>query len=135
MTTTAVQNLLALPGPDRLAGIETLIMAEFGAALRLEPDEPLPMGTPYFELGLTSLQLVEARKRLQELLGVTISANVMFNQPTLEQLISYLARLVLPEPGPSAESAGLAGLQADVGGPGAEELALLAEVLPELDQG
>lgn len=133
MTTVTVRNLLAMPGPERRAEIEALIMAEFRAVLRVEPGEPLGTDTPYFELGVTSLQLVEARKRLEGLLGVTISSNVMFNQPTLAQLTAYLAEEVLPgavSPPGSADSPDQWAGQ----GPDADELALLSTVMPELDQ-
>lgn len=133
MTTTAVRNLLAMPGPERRTGIEAMVVAEFRAALQMEPDEPLPMDTPYFELGLTSLRLVEARKRLEDLLGITISSNVLFNRPTLAQLTAYLAEGALPGVFTAAEPAGAPDPQA---GPGAtaDERILLDTFLPELNQ-
>src|SRR5581483_8777751 len=99
MTTAAMRNLLATPGPERRTEIEAIIVAEFRAALHIEPDEPLPVDTPYFELGFTSLLLVETRRRIEELFGVTISSNVLFNRPTLAQLTAYLAEEVLPGAG------------------------------------
>jgi acyl carrier protein len=91
-----MRNLLAMPGPEQRTGFEEMIVAEFRAALEAEPGEPLPMDMPYFNLGLTSLRLVEIRKRLEDLLGITISSNVLFNRPTLEQLTAYLAEELLP---------------------------------------
>jgi hypothetical protein len=124
MTTVAVQKLLAMPGPERQPGIEEMIMTEFRAALQMESDEPLPMDTPYFELGITSLSLVEARKRLEVLLGLPISSNVMFNQPTLAQLIAYLADQLRPAAAASERTCP---------DPAPDELTLLAAVLPELN--
>ncbi len=109
-----------------------MIAAEFRAALQIEPDEPLPMDTPYFELGLTSLRLVETGKRLGQLLGIAISSNVLFNRPTLAQLTAYLADEILPgatPPGESADATATAYLSPD-----AAERALLDTVLPELNQ-
>jgi acyl carrier protein len=123
-----MRNLLATPGPERRSGIEAMIVAEFRAAAGIEPGEPLPMDTPYFELGFTSLRLVETRKRLEELLGITISSNVLFNRPTLAQLTAYLADEVLPGAIPPGESANARP------GPDEAERALLDAVLPELNQ-
>lgn len=133
MTTAAMRNLLATPGPERRIGIEAVIVAEFRAALQIEPDEPLPMDAPYFELGFTSLRLVETKRRLEELLGITISSNVLFNQPTLAQLTSYLADEVLPGAIPPGESATARDPQAYLH-PETAERALLHTVLPELNQ-
>jgi acyl carrier protein len=130
MTTAAMWNLLATPGPERRTEIEAMIVAEFRAALQIEPDEPLPMDTPYFELGFTSLRLVETGKRLEQLLGVTISSNVLFSRPTLAQLTAYLADEVLPAAIPSGEPASARTYL----GPDTAERALLDTVLPELNQ-
>lgn len=132
MTTDAVRNLLAMPGPERRTGIEAMIAAEFRASLCMEPGESLPMDTPYFELGLTSLRLVETRKRLEGLLGITISSNVLFNRPTVAQLTAYLAEKVLPDAIP-ADPAAARDPQAGLG-PDTDEWALLGTVLPELNQ-
>jgi hypothetical protein len=90
------------------------------------------MDTPYFELGFSSLQLVETRKRIEELLGVAVSSNVLFNRPTLAQLTAYLAEEVLP----GAGSADPPEPRARPGATGqdAAERALLDEILPELNQ-
>lgn len=110
-----------------------MIVAEFRAALQMEPDEPLPMDTPYFELGFTSLQLVETRNRLEELLGITISSSALFNLPTLAELTDYLADEVLPGAITPAESAGARASRARLDLNMAER-ALLDAVLPELNQ-
>jgi len=129
MTTDAVRSLLALPGQERQAELEAMIVAEFRDALRMEPGELLPVDAPYFDLGVTSLQLVEARRRLEELLGLTISSNVIFNQPTLAQLTGYLAEKVFPESVPAGGLGRWAARDAQQ-----DELALLGSVLPELNQ-
>lgn len=130
MASAVVNNLLALPAPERLEALTDLIVPEFRAALRLEPDEPLTLDARYFELGLTSLQLTEIKKRLETVLGVTISSNVLFNQPTVAQLTTYLAHDVLPGTVTAAPRADAA----EPAGPGPRDKALLAEILPELNQ-
>lgn len=130
MTTTAVQTLLDLPGPERLERLEAMVVAEFRAALLMEPDEPLAVDAPYFELGLTSLRITEAKKSLERLLGVSISSNVLFNRPTVAQLTAYLAQDALPEVFSQTPAVPDAGAADD----GDDERALLAAFLPELNQ-
>lgn len=136
MTTTAVRILLDLPGPERLEQLEAMVAGEFRAALLMEPDEPLAVDAPYFELGLTSLRITEAKKRLERLLGVTISSNVLFNRPTVAQLTGYLADEALPElfarPGVPAVPQSATGRRDAAAEP--DEQALLAALLPELNQ-
>lgn len=135
MTTTAVRTLLDLPGAERLERLEAMVVAEFRAALLLEPDEPLAVDAPYFDLGLTSLRITEAKQRLERLLGVSISSNVLFNRPTVAQLTAYLADEALPEvfaaPRPAPQDAHQADAAADEAD---DEQALLAALLPELNQ-
>lgn len=143
MTTTAVRTLLDLPGPERLERLEAMVAGEFRAALLMEPDEPLAVDAPYFELGLTSLRITEAKKRLERLLGVAISSNVLFNRPTVAQLTAYLADEALPEvfapaaapaaSRPAAEPPRDAADPAD-DADDVDEQALLAALLPELNQ-
>jgi acyl carrier protein len=128
-----MRDLLATPGSERRTEIETMIVTEFRATLQMEPDEPLPMDTPYFELGFTSLRLVETRSRLEKLLGIAISSIVLFSRPTLAELTDYLAEEVLPGTIPPAESTGARDSQARLG-PDMAERALLDTLLPELNQ-
>ncbi len=60
-------------------------------------DEDLPLDMSYFELGFTSLRITEIKERLEAQLGRKISTNVLFNSPTTERLISYLADEVLAD--------------------------------------
>jgi acyl carrier protein len=51
----------------------------------------------YFELGFTSLRIIEIKERLETQLGRSVSTNVLFNSPTVERLITYLADEVLAD--------------------------------------
>jgi acyl carrier protein len=131
-STSAVQRLTALPRSDRRESLDSLIAAEFSAALMINDGEDLSMDMSYFDMGMTSLRVTEIRRHLERLLACTISSNVLFNQPTVRQLAAYIAGEVLPElfdepPGdePPGEIATI-GLGAD--------RALLDEFLGELYQ-
>lgn len=90
--------LLALPRSDAAGFLEAVVVEEFKTSLLMPPEEELPLDAGFFdELGLTSLRLTEIKRRLEDRLGCDISANVVFNRPSVRQLVAYLAGLVLPE--------------------------------------
>jgi acyl carrier protein len=70
--------------------VENVVLRMFREYLLMTEDEDLPIETSYFDLGLTSLRLSEIRERLERRLGLAINANVLFNEPTVQRLISYL---------------------------------------------
>lgn len=90
-----IERLHELPLSERRDGLEELVVTEFKRTLMMTDDEDLPFDTSYFELGFTSLRITEIKERLETQLGCKISTNVLFNSPTMEQLISYLAEEVL----------------------------------------
>jgi acyl carrier protein len=85
-----VQRLHELPTTERRDELETLVVGEFKEALFLADDEELPLDGSYFDLGLTSVALTELKERLEQLLDTAIDATVLFNEPTVERLVTYL---------------------------------------------
>lgn len=93
----AIERLRELPLSERREGLEELVVAEFRTTLMMADDEDLPFDMSYFDLGFTSLRITEIKERLETQLGRAISTNVLFNSPTMECLISYLADEVLAD--------------------------------------
>jgi acyl carrier protein len=93
----AIERLCELPPAERRAGLEDLVVAEFRSTLMMEEDEDLPFDMSYFELGFTSLGITEIKERLETQFGRSVSTNVLFNSPTMERLIAYLADEVLTD--------------------------------------
>ncbi|WP_434739583.1 acyl carrier protein [Micromonospora sp. SH-82] len=87
-------HLPSMPLSERREVIEELVLSEFRTALRMDADEDLTLETGFFDLGLTSLRLIELRRRMENRIGVEIDATVLFSQPTIEQLVNYLVRSV-----------------------------------------
>lgn len=96
--TGTVNAFAALPLLERREAIEELVVHRFRALLQMVDDEELPTDISYFDLGLTSLRLTEMKQLLERELDVGIDATVLFNQPTIEDLVRYLADLI-SEPG------------------------------------
>lgn len=93
----AVRQLLALPRSERRDALEALLVREFKSTLLMTDEDDLPLDTSYFDLGLTSLRVTEIKQRLEAQLGRAISANVLFNRPTVAQLTTHLTGDVLVE--------------------------------------
>ncbi|MBY0279057.1 ketoreductase and phosphopantetheine attachment site domain-containing protein, partial [Candidatus Binatia bacterium] len=86
-----LKEILALPaGQDRHRFLECRLQAEIGRALGMDPSEIDP-AAGFADLGFDSLVAVEFKNRLEDQLGVTLSATTMFAHPTLESLVELLA--------------------------------------------
>ncbi len=61
------------------------------------PESELQNDRPLAELGLNSLMAMAIRREAEQLVGVELSATMLFNYPTVASLASYLAKLVAPQ--------------------------------------
>lgn len=97
MSTPILDGLRELPLSERRNALEELVVADFKSVLYMTDDEDFPARESFFDLGLTSLRLTEIKERLEALLGRPVSANSLFNSPTLESLLGHLTDEVLPD--------------------------------------
>ncbi|MER6338190.1 acyl carrier protein [Streptomyces tendae] len=81
------------------------MVKEFKGTLLMTHDEEFPLTESFFDLGFTSLRVTEAKQRLEERLDCSISSNVLFNNPTAEQLVAYLMTDVLADLFPEGSDA------------------------------
>ena len=112
--TSVPERLEALSRPERFEALELIVVSEFKAALLMTEDEELPLEDSFFELGLTSLGLVDVKQRLENMLGRGIDSTVFFNSPTVEQLMDRLTTDILAdlfEVGGSERTGGAAGVR------------------------
>jgi len=61
----------------------------------MDGDEYFPTDQSYFSLGFTSLRIMEVKSRLEKTFDCALSTNALFNSPTIEKLLEYLADEVL----------------------------------------
>lgn len=84
-------------GPDPRTAVETLLVRELQAALLIEGDgDQFPVDDSFFDLGLTSLRLMEVKQRVEAVLGARIGAATLFNHATVARLADHLVAEVLP---------------------------------------
>ncbi|MEV0600173.1 acyl carrier protein [Streptomyces sp. NPDC050315] len=89
-------DLHRLSRSERREAVEEILSREFRAGLLMDEAEELPWEENFFDLGLTSLRLMELKQRMETLLNCEISSNVLFNSPNLARLSEHLADVVLP---------------------------------------
>jgi phthiocerol/phenolphthiocerol synthesis type-I polyketide synthase A len=78
---------------DELAnGIRTIIARE----LRL-PEAELETDRPFAELGLNSMMALSIRRETEQLVGIQLSATILWNHPTVASLTEYLAKMLAPQ--------------------------------------
>jgi acyl carrier protein len=90
-----VLELRELPRSERREALEELVVEQFRATLLMDEDEDFPDTESFFDMGLTSLLIAEVKERLEQTLQCSISANVLFNSPTVRRLVDHLAVDVL----------------------------------------
>ncbi len=83
-------EIAAAPAEQRLALLEDYLRAQLAAVLRTTP-ERIEMEQSLGSLGLDSIMGVELRNRLEAGLGLTLSATLVWNYPTISALAQYLA--------------------------------------------
>jgi acyl carrier protein len=98
-----VGELRVLPATERAEALESIVVAEFRAALLMSDEDELPFDQSFFDLGLTSLGITDLKQRLERFLACEIDANVLFNSPTVERLLDHLDGVLFTEPRPSHE--------------------------------
>lgn len=85
-----VADVSGLPLSERQEALEAAIVDEFRRSLELEDAEEFPLDESFFELGCTSLKLLDVARRLESRLGLPVSTNHLFNNPTVDQLVEHL---------------------------------------------
>jgi acyl carrier protein len=82
--------LAAEPGRPRRLLLESHLREQVAQVLRLSPSR-IESHQPLKSFGLDSLMAVELRNRLEASLGVSLSATLVFNYPTVAVMAPYVA--------------------------------------------
>jgi phthiocerol/phenolphthiocerol synthesis type-I polyketide synthase A len=83
--------------PDEIAReLETGLRAILARELRI-PEAELEVDRPFAELGLNSVMAMSIRREAERLVGVELSATMLWNHPTIASLTTYLVDKLSPQ--------------------------------------
>jgi phthiocerol/phenolphthiocerol synthesis type-I polyketide synthase D len=102
----SVPDWSQLSADDRLSELETRLRTILGRELRMSASA-INVDQPFPELGLDSMMAMTVLRETQKLVGIDLSANMLFNHPTIASLAAYVAQLLEPEEVPQEETADL----------------------------
>lgn len=94
MNQNDTQTLALMPHFDRQVLLEDVVIGQCKRHLVMGDGEEISLQQNYFDLGLTSLQLVEIKEHLEETFACVINTSEIFEKPTVEQLVEHLDTLL-----------------------------------------
>jgi phthiocerol/phenolphthiocerol synthesis type-I polyketide synthase A len=83
-----VENMLS----ELEIGLRTILARE----LRM-PEAELDLDRPFAELGVNSVMAMSVRRETEQLIGIELSATMLWNHPTIASLAEYLAKRLLAQ--------------------------------------
>ncbi|MDF5727328.1 MAG: amino acid adenylation domain-containing protein [Rhizonema sp. PD38] len=89
------KQLEAAPVRERKALLGAHVSSQVAQVLGWNPSNSLDLRRGFFEMGIDSLTSIELRNRLQTSLGCSVASTLVFDYPTVEALVNYLAQEVL----------------------------------------
>ena len=104
-------KLRRLSAEERLDALRDLVITHAAAVLGHRSAEQFDAERGFKDLGFDSLTAVQLRNRLSELTGLTLSATLVFDHPSVAELAAFLRESLSGQPATDGDS--LAGLFAE----------------------
>jgi phthiocerol/phenolphthiocerol synthesis type-I polyketide synthase D len=98
----SVPDWSQLSNEDRYRELESRLRTILGRELRMSASS-INIDQPFPELGLDSMMAMTVLRQTQKLVGIDLSANMLFNHPTISSLATYVADLLAPQQVPQEE--------------------------------
>jgi phthiocerol/phenolphthiocerol synthesis type-I polyketide synthase D len=92
----SVPDWSELSSEDRLSEVETRLRTILARELGMSPSA-LNVNKPFPELGLDSMMAMMVLRETRKVVGVELSANMLFNHPTIASLATHLAETLAPQ--------------------------------------
>jgi phthiocerol/phenolphthiocerol synthesis type-I polyketide synthase A len=92
-----------MPADDVRNQLITKIRATLARELRVTESE-LATDRPFIELGLNSMMAMAIRRELENMVGLQLSATMLWNHPTIESLAAYLTGKLVPAAAPAVDA-------------------------------
>ncbi len=91
-----VRDWSQIPAENRFRELEIRLRAILARELRMTPSA-VNVDQPFPELGLDSMMAMTVLKETQQLVGIDVSASMLWNHPTISSLAAYLAEMLAPQ--------------------------------------
>ena len=95
LSAVSVPDWSQLSAEDRLSELEIRLRTILARELRMSASA-INSDQPFPELGLDSMMAMAVLRATQKRVGIDVSANMLFNHPTISSLAAYLADLLAP---------------------------------------
>jgi acyl carrier protein len=109
---TARLDVMALPAHERRPALRAAVRTHVATVLGFADSMQIDADRTFRDLGLDSLLAVDAKDRLERVLGRTLPATLLFDHPDLDRLTDHLLALVAPTPSTPAPADDLDDLDA-----------------------
>jgi phthiocerol/phenolphthiocerol synthesis type-I polyketide synthase A len=92
-----------MPADDVVTELEIELRTILAHEL-LMPETELELNRPFAELGLNSVMAMSVRRQAEQLIGIELSATMLWNHPTIASLAVFLSKSVANQHEPEPES-------------------------------
>jgi acyl transferase domain-containing protein/NADPH-dependent curcumin reductase CurA/short-subunit dehydrogenase/acyl carrier protein len=126
----------AAPAGGRRRMLADYVRAEIASVMGMENGAQIEPRHRLFDIGIDSLMAVELRNSLHSGLGMSLPSTLIFDYPTVEALVDFLAAGLRVDDAPTAPVGDGAAATPDLAGFSADELAdmLERELVPRTDR-
>jgi phthiocerol/phenolphthiocerol synthesis type-I polyketide synthase D len=101
-----VRDWAQIPAEERFRELESRLRAILARELRMTPSA-VDVDQPFPELGLDSMMAMSVLKGTQQLVGIDVSASMLWNHPTISSMAAYLAEMLAPQQVPGKDDVDL----------------------------
>ncbi|MBO0864904.1 MAG: acyl carrier protein, partial [Mycobacterium sp.] len=109
----SVPDWSQIPAANRLSELEARLRAILARELRMSASA-VNVDQPFPELGLDSMMAMTVLREAQRLVGIDLSANMLFNHPTISSLAAYLVEMLAPQQVPQEVADPMPGSESSV---------------------
>ena len=85
-----------MPVEKMLSELEVALRTILACELQM-PEAELELDRPFAEMGMNSLMAMSIRREAEQLVGIELSATMLWNHPTIASLAGYLAKQLSPQ--------------------------------------
>lgn len=88
--------LAETPAAERRLVLQGFVQQQLAKVMGVSDPDQIDPGEPLFNMGLDSLMALELMVLLEKNLGITLTESVVFDHPTIEELVGYFLSVLFP---------------------------------------